>query len=83
MDKYDLRFIYSMSMQLIGKLVVMYRENSLYKRYLIRKKEWLLMQYYIERNKRSAEYQRKHGMPRMPNAIHRVGLLGQYHDKGV
>lgn len=61
MDKYDFIFI----IRDIKNFFKNFNYKFLYKKYLIKKKEKLLMEYYILRTKRSNEYNIKHNKGKM------------------
>lgn len=69
MDKYDLLLI-------LHKIREFYRErDTLYHRYLLIKKDWILRYYYALRMKKSSEYRKKQPAPKMENVIHKAGVL--------
>ena len=59
MDRYDFKFIMFMLNSLF-KYLFNKDERNAYKEYQEKKKEWLMMEYYRLRTKRSAEWQKKH-----------------------
>jgi hypothetical protein len=57
-DKYDLDLMKNFLMKIIDDIKNI---KKLYIKYLQFKKEYLMLQYHIERNKKYAEYIKKHG----------------------
>jgi len=58
MDKYDIIFCFDN----IKKFIESFLKNrkELYKKYILRKKSWMMMEYYKLRMKRSSQYAKKH-----------------------
>lgn len=64
MDKYDLLFLLDYIKDMFSTVIDFLKKEKrkdILKKYYLMKKEWLLMQYYTLRNKRSVNYHKKHG----------------------
>jgi hypothetical protein len=69
MDKYDILFCLDGIKNFINSLK---KRNNFYKKYLRRKKEFMMMEYYKLRTKRSVEYNDKKGGSFLRKGVEKV-----------
>jgi hypothetical protein len=78
MDKYDLLFLLDYIKSIFHTIIDFLKKEKrvgILNKYNLMKKEWLLMQYYTLRNKRSVNYRKKHGEVGSSVGIHKALVL--------